>query len=473
MTQNIVPVVLSGGTGSRLWPVSRGSYPKQFWPLIGKKTLIQDTVLRGCAVGGSAPVVVCNAEHRFIVAEQLREVGVEQARIVLEPVGRNSAPAIAAAAFLVAETDPDAVLWVMAADASIQDEAALQERVRDAVTAAEHGYIVTFGMTPTRPETGYGYIEAGEALAEQPDVFSVSRFVEKPNVQQAEELLKSDRFLWNSGMFIARASVFLAEMERLAPDVFHTVQKAVQLRHTDMDFERLDVEAFGAAPDISVDYAIAERTNRAAVVPGQFGWSDIGSWDALWDLSEKDEQGNAALGEVFLDQTQNCYVRSDHKVTTVSGVDDLIVVVTTDAVMITHRDKAQDVKKVVARLSEAGRPEARVHNQMHRPWGFYESLIQADRFQVKRIVVHPGAKLSLQKHYHRAEHWVVVAGTAVVTRDDDELLVRENESVYLPLGCRHRLANPGKIPLTLIEVQSGPYLGEDDIIRFQDDYSRN
>ncbi|MBR0558588.1 mannose-1-phosphate guanylyltransferase/mannose-6-phosphate isomerase [Neokomagataea anthophila] len=473
MTQKIVPVVLSGGTGSRLWPVSRGSYPKQFWPLIGKKTLIQDTVLRGCAVGGAAPVVVCNAEHRFIVAEQLREVGVEQARIVLEPVGRNSAPAIAAAAFLVAETDPDAVLWVMAADASIQDEAALQERVRDAVTAAEHGYIVTFGMTPTRPETGYGYIEAGEALAEQPDVFAVSRFVEKPNAQQAEELLKSDRFLWNSGMFIARASVFLAEMERLAPDVFHTVQKAVQLRHTDMDFERLDVDAFGAAPDISVDYAIAERTNRAAVVPGQFGWSDIGSWDALWDLSEKDDQGNAALGEVFLDQTQNCYVRSDHKVTTVSGVDDLIVVVTTDAVMITHRDKAQDVKKVVARLSEAGRPEARVHNQMHRPWGFYESLIQADRFQVKRIVVHPGAKLSLQKHYHRAEHWVVVAGTAVVTRDDDEILVRENESVYLPLGCRHRLANPGKIPLTLIEVQSGPYLGEDDIIRFQDDYSRH
>ncbi|WP_068168135.1 mannose-1-phosphate guanylyltransferase/mannose-6-phosphate isomerase [Neokomagataea thailandica] len=473
MTQKIVPVVLSGGTGSRLWPVSRGSYPKQFWPLIGTKTLIQDTVLRGCAVGGAAPVIVCNAEHRFIVAEQLREVGVEQARIVLEPVGRNSAPAIAAAAFLVAEEDPDAVLWVMAADAAIQDEVALQERVRDAVSAAEQGYIVTFGMTPTRPETGYGYIEAGAPLAEQADVFAVSRFVEKPDLHQAEELLKSDRFLWNSGMFIARASVFLAEMERLAPEVFHSVQKAVQLRHTDMDFERLDVEAFGSAPDISVDYAIAERTDRAAVVPGQFGWSDIGSWDALWDLSEKDEHGNAALGEVFLDQAQNCYVRSDHKVTTVSGVDDVIVVVTADAVMITHRDKAQDVKKIVARLGAAGRPEARVHNQMHRPWGFYESLIQAERFQVKRIVVHPGAKLSLQKHYHRAEHWVVVAGTAVVTRDDDEILVRENESVYLPLGCRHRLANPGKIPLTLIEVQSGPYLGEDDIIRFQDDYARN
>lgn len=473
MTQKIVPVILSGGTGSRLWPVSRGSYPKQFWPLIGEKTLIQDTVLRGCEAGGAAPIVVCNAEHRFIVAEQLRAVGVDKARIVLEPVGRNSAPAIAAAAFLIAETDPDAVLWVMAADASIQDEVALQKRVRDAVIAAEQGYIVTFGMTPTRPETGYGYIEAGDALADQPDIFAVSRFVEKPSAEQAEELLKSDRFLWNSGMFIARASVFLAEMERLAPDVFHSVQKAVQLRHTDMDFERLDIEAFGAAPDISVDYAIAERTDRAAVVPGQFGWSDIGSWDALWDLSDKDEQGNAAQGDVFLDQTQNCYVRSDHKVTTVSGVDDLIVVVTTDAVMITHRDKAQDVKKIVARLGEAGRPEASVHNQMHRPWGFYESLIQADRFQVKRIVVHPGAKLSLQKHYHRAEHWVVVAGTAVVTRDDDEILVRENESIYLPLGCRHRLANPGKIPLTLIEVQSGPYLGEDDIIRFQDDYSRN
>lgn len=473
MTKHIVPVILSGGSGSRLWPVSRKSYPKQFWPLLNEKTLIQETALRGRGVGFAEPVVICNSEHRFIVAEQLRDAGIDKSRIVLEPVGRNSAPAIAAAAFLVAEQNPDAILWIMAADAAITDADALQEALEKAVKAAEAGRIVTFGMKPTRPETGYGYIEVGSELAKDAGVYQVSRFIEKPNAEKAQELYSSEAYLWNSGMFVVKASVFLQETQRYEPRIYEAVGQSVGHRHTDMDFERLEESSFATAPDISVDYAIAERTELAAVVPGSFGWSDIGSWDALWDLSVKDDAGNAAIGDVFLDDTKNCYVRSDGIVATVTGVDDLIVVVTPDAVMVSHRDRAQDVKHMVSRLTQAGRKEAVSHNRCYRPWGFYESLIQSDRFQVKRIVVEPGAKLSLQKHFHRAEHWVVVGGTALVTRDEDLLMVRENESVYLPLGCVHRLENPGRIPLTLIEVQSGPYLGEDDIVRIEDVYARN
>lgn len=471
--QNVVPVILSGGSGSRLWPVSRGSYPKQFWPLLGERTLIQETALRARAAGLPDPLVICNAEHRFIVAEQLREAGIARPRIVLEPVGRNSAPAIAAAAFLLAEQDPDSILWVMAADAAISDEDALRDALGRAVAAAGAGRIATFGIRPRRAETGYGYIEAGPELPGLPGVHAVSRFIEKPNAEKARELSESEGYFWNSGMFVARADVFLAETRRYEPRVFSAVEEAVRGRKTDMDFERLEPEAFAGAPDISVDYAIAERTSLAAVVPSTFGWSDIGSWDALWELSPRDEAGNAVFGDVFLDGARNCYVRSDGIVATVTGVEDLIVVVTPDAVMVSHRDRAQDVKHMVARLTAAGRPEATTHNRSYRPWGFYESLIQAERFQVKRIVVLPGGKLSLQKHFHRAEHWVVVGGTALVTRDGEELLLRENESVYLPLGSVHRLENPGRIPLTLIEVQSGPYLGEDDIIRIEDVYARS
>ncbi|AOX19414.1 mannose-1-phosphate guanylyltransferase/mannose-6-phosphate isomerase [Kozakia baliensis] len=469
----IVPVILSGGSGSRLWPVSRGSYPKQFWPLLTDKTLLQETALRGQNAGLSAPIVVCNAEHRFIIAEQLREAGIADARIVLEPVGRNSAPAIAAAAFLVAEQDPDAVLWIMAADAAITDANALRTALQSAVSAANAGRIVTFGMKPTKPETGYGYIERGDEIAGIPNVYSVAQFVEKPNAEKAQALVADGRYLWNSGMFVAQARTFLSETEAYEPQVYENVRRAVAERHTDLDFERLDPASFSAAPDISVDYAIAERTKLAAVVPGDFGWSDIGSWDALWELSPKDEDGNATYGDVFLDRAKNCYVRSDGIVATVAGVEDLIVVVTQDAVMVSHRDRAQDVKHMVARLTKAGRKEAITHNRNYRPWGFYEGLIQGDRFQVKRIVVDPNQKLSLQKHFHRAEHWVVVEGTAIVTRDDEKHMVRENESIYLPLGAVHRLENPGKIPLTLIEVQSGPYLGEDDIVRIEDVYSRS
>ena len=469
----VVPVILSGGSGSRLWPVSRASFPKQLWPLISDRTMLQETALRGTGAGFAPPVIVCNQEHRCLIAEQLREAGIEGARIVLEPVGRNSAPAMAAAALLVAEETPKAVLWMMAADSAIAKPDRLAAAVATAVEAAQGGRIVTFGMKPTRAETGYGYIEVGQPLDGLPDVHALAAFVEKPDAPRAAELVASGRHLWNSGMFVFTAETLLEEMQLHAPDVLSAVRRAIEGRDTDLDFIRLDPEAFASAPDISIDYAVAERTHRAAVVPAELGWSDVGSWDALWDISPKDGAGNVSIGDVFLEHASNCYVRSDGIVTAVTGLADAVVVVTEDAVLVTHRDRAQDVKKVVERLRVAGRHEAVAHNRCYRPWGFYESLIQGDRFQVKRIVVMQGQKLSLQRHYHRAEHWVVVAGVALVTRDAEQLMVRENESIYLPLGCTHRLENPGRIPLTLIEVQSGAYLGEDDIVRIEDVYKRS
>ena len=473
VSSTVVPVILSGGSGSRLWPVSRSCFPKQFWPLLSDKTLLQETAMCGVNAQLGNPVVICNEAHRFIVAEQLREIGITDSHILLEPVARNSAPAIAAAAFLVAEKNPDAILWIMAADAAIQDQELLKKALNSAAQAASEGYITTFGIRPTKPETGYGYIERGTALKSVEGAYHIKQFIEKPDAARAEKLVKDERYSWNSGMFIAKASVLLQEIETFEPKIFSHVKEAVQNRVSDHDFERLAASDFKECPDISIDYAVAERTKVAAVVPASFGWSDIGSWDAVWEITPKDDDGNAIFGDVFLDGTKNCYVRSEGMVTTATGVEDLIVIVTGDAVMVSHRDRAQDVKKMVARLKEAGRPEATKHNRMYRPWGFYESLIEGDRFQVKRIHVEPGQKLSLQKHFHRAEHWVVVAGTAIVTRDKDNILVRENESIYLPLGAVHRLENPGKIPLTLIEVQSGPYLGEDDIVRLEDVYARS
>ena len=468
----IVPVILSGGSGSRLWPVSRASFPKQLWPLISDRTMLQETALRGVGPDFAPPVIVCNQEHRFLIAEQLREAGIEGARIVLEPVGRNSAPAVAAAALLVAETAPDAVLWMMAADSAIRRPEALAASVALAVEAARGGRLVTFGMKPVRAETGYGYIEAGEPLEGLPGVRALAAFIEKPDAATAATLAGSGRHLWNSGMYVFTARTLLDEMQTHAPDVLAAVRRAVEGRQTDLDFIRLEPDAFAAAPDISIDYAVAERTARAAVVPADLGWSDVGSWDALWDISPKDATGNVSIGDVFLEHTTNCYVRSDGIVTAVTGLADAVVVVTEDAVLVTHRDRAQDVKRVVDRLRKAGRHEAVAHNRCYRPWGFYESLIRGDRFQVKRIVVTPGQRLSLQRHHHRAEHWVVVAGVAMVTRDGEQVMVRENESIYLPLGCVHRMENPGRIPLTLIEVQSGAYLGEDDIVRLEDTYNR-
>jgi mannose-1-phosphate guanylyltransferase/mannose-6-phosphate isomerase len=468
----IVPVVLSGGSGTRLWPVSRESFPKQLWPLLSDRTLLQDTVLRGSGPGFAPPVVVCNEEHRFLIAEQLREVGIANARIILEPVGRNSAPAIAAAAILVAEEDPDAVLWMMAADASIADTDALADALRKAAVAARAGKIVTFGTQPATVETGYGYIEVGAELPEAPGVHAVARFVEKPDAETAARLVADGKHLWNSGMFLFTARTLLREMETHAPAVLPPVREAVAGRRADLDFIRLAEAPFRACPSISLDYAVAERTTEAAVVPANLGWSDVGTWSALWELGRKDLAGNVTIGDVVLESSQDCYVRSDGMLTAVVGLKDAVVVVTDDVALVMHRDHAQDVKAVVERLKLAGRHEAVAHNRTYRPWGFYESLIKGDRFQVKRIVVSPGGRLSLQSHYHRAEHWVVVNGTARVTRDQETLILRENESIYLPLGCVHRLENPGLIPLALIEVQSGAYLGEDDIVRLDDSYGR-
>ncbi len=470
---DVVPVILSGGSGTRLWPVSRESFPKQFWGLLNHdRSMIVETALRGRRPGFTDPVVVCNAEHRFLVAEQLRAAGINNPRIVLEPVGRNSAPAVAAAALLVAQTDPQAVIWMMAADSAIEDLDTLHAILAQAVTAARQGRIVTLGMRPTAPETGYGYMEVGDALADAPGVHAVARFIEKPNAAAAAELVASGA-LWNAGMFVFKAQTMLEELQTYAPDVLSAVRLAIEGATRDLDFVRLQTAAFSTSPNISLDYAVAERTSRIAVVPAALGWSDVGSWGALWELGEKDDHGNVSVGDVLLEGSTHCYARSDGIVTAVVGLTDAVVVVTEDAVLAMHRDRAQDVKKVVDRLKAAGRHEAVAHNRVYRPWGFYESLIRGDRFQVKRIVVTPGHKLSLQKHFHRAEHWVVVNGTALVTRDGEELIVRENESIYQPLGTVHRLENPGRIPLTLIEVQSGSYLGEDDIVRFEDTYGRN
>jgi mannose-1-phosphate guanylyltransferase/mannose-6-phosphate isomerase len=495
--QRIVPVILSGGSGTRLWPVSRESFPKQLWPLLSDRSLIQETALRARGPRFAPPIVVCNEEHRFLIAEQMRaagivldgkagtgkagagkmgagKTGIDKAggRIVLEPVGRNSAPAIAAAACLVAEQDPDAVLWMMAADAAIADTAALHRALEVAVGAAHAGQVVTFGMKPTAPETGYGYIERGEPLPDAPGAYRVAHFIEKPDAATAAAMLATGRHLWNSGMFVFTARTLLDELATHEPAVLAAVRQAVAERNDDLDFVRLGAEAFAASPSISLDYAVAERSARAAVVPADIGWSDVGSWGALWELGVKDAAGNVAVGDVQLEGATNCYVRSDGVLTGVIGLTDAIVVVTEDAALAMHRDAAQDVKKLVDRLKAAGRHEAVAHNRVDRPWGFYESLIQGERFQVKRIVVTPGQKLSLQKHMHRAEHWVVVTGTALVTRDAETVLLHENESIYVPLGAVHRLENPGKIPLTLIEVQSGAYLGEDDIVRLEDTYGR-
>lgn len=468
----IVPVILSGGAGTRLWPLSRESYPKQLWPLVSERSLIQDTALRAVGPEFAPPIVVCNEAHRFLIAEQMRDAGIAGARIVLEPEGRNTAPAIAAAALLVAEQNPAAVLWMMAADAAIADPGALAEALAAALPAARAGSIVTFGMRPTAPETGYGWIEPGAELDEAPGVNRAARFIEKPDQETAALLFTSGRYLWNSGMFVFSAASLLEELAVHAPAVLAAARSAVETRRDDPDFIRLGVAAFSSAPSISLDFALAERTRRAAVVPADLGWSDVGSWHALWQLKPKDEAGNVAHGDVVLESATNCYVRSEGRLTAVVGLSDVAVIVTDDAVLALNRNRAQQVKAVVDRLRAAERPEAGSHRRVVRPWGWYESLLMGDRFQVKRIVVKPGGILSLQKHFHRAEHWTVVAGSAVVTVGEERRLLGENESVYIPLGAVHRMENPGHIPMTLIEVQCGAYLGEDDIIRLEDSYGR-
>jgi mannose-1-phosphate guanylyltransferase/mannose-6-phosphate isomerase len=464
----VIPVLLSGGSGSRLWPVSRASFPKQFWPLVSRRSMIEETLRRGVGEGFAPPIVVCNENHRFLVAEELRRAGIAGARIVLEPVGRNSAPAIGAAALLVAERDPDAVLWMMAADAAIADIAALHWALGAAATAARHGRVVTFGMRPTAPETGYGYIERGEPLAGLPGVCHLVRFIEKPDAATAAKFADSGRHLWNSGMFVFTAAVLLDELERHAPALLAALRPAVARRTQDPDFIRLDAEAFAAVPDISLDYAVAEHSSRAAVVPADLGWSDVGSWRTLWELGEKDADGNVAVGDVLLEGASDCYVRSDGVLTAVIGLTDAVVVATADAVLAMHRDRAQEVKRVVERLRADGRHEAVAHNRVRRPWGFYDVLTRDERFGVRRLLLRPGQRLSSQKPLHRAVHWVVVSGTALAARDDEEHVLHEGESLYMPQGSVHRLENPGRTPLVVIEIYTGSHLGEDDTVHPDD-----
>ncbi|MEP4558934.1 mannose-1-phosphate guanylyltransferase/mannose-6-phosphate isomerase [Cobetia amphilecti] len=467
----ITPVIMAGGSGSRLWPLSRQLNPKQFLPLTGEGSMLQETLKRLEPLEHRAPLLICNEEHRFLVAEQVRQQGVSGARILLEPEGRNTAPAIAVAALHAIAEDPNALLLVLAADHLIRDVAKFHESIGHARMLAEHNQLVTFGIVPTHAETGYGYIQRGEGLNDFG--FRVKRFVEKPDIDTAEDYLASGGYYWNSGMFLFSAQSYLEELERFQPAMVEACRAALAGASQDLDFTRLDAEAFKVCPSDSIDYAVMERTERAAVVPLEAGWSDIGSWSALWDVKEHDAQGNACHGDVMLHDSHGLMVHADHRLVATVGVEDLVVVETKDAVLVAHKDRVQEVKKIVERLKSEGRQEHINHREVYRPWGVYDSIDKGDRYQVKCITVKPGAKLSVQMHHHRAEHWVVVSGTAKVTIGDKTQLVSENESTYIPIGQVHALENPGKIPLELIEVQSGSYLGEDDIIRFNDRYGRS
>lgn len=470
-TPRIFPVLLSGGSGTRLWPLSRKLYPKQLLALAGDATMLQETALRlPDDAGFCAPMVICNNDHRFIVAEQLHAIDRAPLTVMLEPVGRNTAPAAAAAAHFCAAKADDAIIVLLPADHVIRDVATFRARLAEAIALADQGHIVTFGMRPDGPNTGYGYIRAGDVISG--DAHKVARFAEKPDLATAEAYVASGEYLWNSGMFVARADILLAELETFRPDILSSVQVAVDKALPDLDFLRIDEAAFAACPAESIDIAVMEKTGRAAVIACDFGWSDIGSWSALWDVGETDDQGNVTLGDTILHDVTNSYVRTENAIVAAIGVSDLAIVQTADAVLVAHRDRAQDVKIVVDRLQREGRAEHETHIRHYRPWGFYETLDEGPRFQVKRLMVNPGAELSLQLHHHRAEHWVVVSGTAQVTRGEEKLLLSENQSVYIAVGMAHRLANPGKLPLEVIEIQSGSYLGEDDIVRLDDPYNR-
>lgn len=447
--------------------------PKQFLPLVSERTMLQETVLRLQGIeGAGAPIVVSNNEHRFLVAEQLREIGMKSEVQILEPVGRNTAPAVAVAALHLQERHPGACLFVLPSDHLIQNVPAFHSAIASALPLAAQGSLVTFGFTPRGPVTGYGYIERGETIPGSRGSFRVSRFVEKPDLDTARRYVASGRFLWNSGMFVFGAERFLDELQRFRPEIVVSARAALQSGALDLDFLRLDSAAFAACPSDSIDYAVMERTSASVVVEADIGWSDVGSWATLWEVGQKDAEGNVVNGDVNLRDATGCYVRAEDRLVAALGVRDLVIVETDDAVLVADKARAQEVKEVVEHLGRQSRSEHISHSRVYRPWGYYESIDAGDRFQVKRIMVKPGEALSLQMHHHRAEHWVVVSGTARVTRDEDVRLLSENESAYIPIGTRHRLENPGKTPLFLIEVQSGGYLGEDDIVRFEDRYRR-
>ncbi|EOX4224628.1 mannose-1-phosphate guanylyltransferase/mannose-6-phosphate isomerase [Vibrio cholerae] len=462
----LLPVIMAGGSGSRLWPLSRSLYPKQFISLASDRSMLQETITRLSGLEHQAPLLICNQEHRFIVAEQLRQQRIKHGGIVLEPVGRNTAPAIALAALNATKHGDDPLLLVLAADHVIQNQAAFTQAVKNAVKPAEQGMLVTFGIVPTAPETGYGYIKQGEVVGET--AYRVAQFVEKPNLVTAEQYLASGEYYWNSGMFLFKASRYLKELNAHRPDILYACELAMQGARGDLDFIRIEEASFTECPEDSIDYAVMEKTQDALVVPMDAGWSDVGSFSALWEVSPKDSQGNVMVGDVIAEQTHNSYIYAQNKLVSTVGVDNLVIIETKDAVLVANKDKVQDVKNVVNQLKAQQRRECEQHREVYRPWGSHDEIAEGERYHVKHLRVKPGERTALQMHHHRAEHWVVVQGTAKVTNGDESYLVSENQSTYIPLGSAHRIENPGKVDLHLIEVRSGSYLQEDDIVRLEE-----
>lgn len=462
----LIPIIMAGGSGSRLWPLSRTLYPKQFLAITSDNTMLQETIERLSSIEHAAPLLICNEEHRFIVAEQLRQKKYKHNGIILEPVGRNTAPAVALAALQALQLDEDPLLLVLAADHTIQHAERFTKAIMEAIPIAESGKLMTFGIKPDCPETGYGYIAKGDSLSDK--IYNVKRFVEKPNEQKAREYLASNNYLWNSGIFMFKAKVYLDELRKFRPDILEACISAMQNTSKDLDFIRLDVDCFNNCPDVSIDYAVMEKTDKAVVIGMDAKWNDVGSWSSIWDVSDKDSTGNVKRGDVLTEKTTNSYIYSQNKLVATVGIDNLVVVETKDAVLVANMQSVQDVKGIVQQLKTLGRTEHLQHREVFRPWGSHDAVADAPRYHVKRVTVLPGQKTAMQVHFNRAEHWIVVSGTAKVHHSDKSFLVSENESTYIPVGIAHSIENPGKIPLEIIEVRTGSYLGEDDVLRTEE-----